>query len=404
MARPPGFFTGYAALLSRPDVRWLIAASMIARLPAAMLPLAILLMVHGRTGSLAAAGLVVGAYGIGRAAVSPVVGALIDRVGQFRVLVVGGGVQAALLICLVAAAELRLSLVVSAVVALAAGAAVPPIQACLRALWPVVAVGQVARDAAYSFDATSQELLWIAGPLAVAALLTVASPASVVIIAAVIACIGVGLFALSPISRSWRGSATERPRFGALAGRDLRALLVTSVFVGINWGAMTFGLTALAVGLGNNRASGVLLAALSAGSITGGLMYGARAWRRAVADRYRVLLVAAATCCLPLVFASSIGTAVPMSFLAGLPLAPVYASMYILTGRVARRGTTTEAFTWISSTFALGVSLGTAGAGAAGQALGVHSAFTLACLGAAAAALLALLVKDRIPEPFRIQA
>jgi MFS family permease len=167
---PPraGFLSGYAGLVGRAEVRRLIAGSMIGRLPSAMLPLAILLMVHERTRSLAAAGLVVGAYGIGRAAVSPLVGALVDRMGQARVLSIGVVVQAILLAALVGAAQLRLPVAALAAVAAVAGAASPPVQACLRALWPVVAMGDAARDAAYSFDATTQELLWIAGPLLVA--------------------------------------------------------------------------------------------------------------------------------------------------------------------------------------------------------------------------------------------
>lgn len=389
------FLSGYTKLLGRKDVRWLIAGSMVARLPSAMLPLAILLMVHGRTGSLAAAGVVVGAYGVGRAAVSPVVGGIIDRLGQFGVLVLGAVAQGALLVGLVVAAEVQASVVLTTLVAAVAGASVPPIQACLRALWPVITEDGAAREAAYSFDASSQELVWIAGPLLVAALISAAPPAAIVLIAAAVGSAGVAMFVSSPISRGWRGSVAERPRFGALAGRNLRTLLVTSVFAGANWGALSFGLTAFAVGLGNNRASGVLLACLSAGSITGGLLYGARTWRRAPIERYRALLAAIAAAGLPLVFVKSIAVAVPISLLAGLPLAPVYAAMYVLTGRVAREGTTTEAFTWTSSTFALGAAMGTAGAGVAGQALGVHSAFALACLAAGVAALLALLVRDR---------
>jgi MFS family permease len=389
------FLRSYTGLLGRADVRRLIAGSMIGRLPSAMLPLAILLMVHERTHSLASAGLVVGAYGIGRAAISPLVGAMVDRLGQARVLAIGVAAQAFLLIALVAAAQLQLPLPVICAAAAVAGAASPPVQACLRALWPVVAGGDQERDAAYSFDATTQELLWIAGPLLVAALLSAVTPAAVVIISAAIGCIGVALFASSPISRGWRAAkGVERARFGALAGRNLRALLVAGVLSGWQWGALTFGVTALAVSLGSSRASGLLLACISAGSITGGLTYGARAWRWSNSERYRVLLAATVACGIPLLFAGSIAVAAPLGLLAGLPLAATYASMYILTGRSAPSGTTTEAFTWTSSAFALGVSLGTAGAGPLSQTAGVHSAFAMACLAAAAAALLAFNIRD----------
>jgi MFS family permease len=238
---------------------------MIARLPSAMLPLAILLLVDARIGSLAAAGLVVGAFSVGRAAVSPGVGALVDRLGQVRVLIAGAVAQVILLGGLVLTVQLGASLPITTVVGAVAGAASPPIQACLRALWPLVAPGDAARDAAYSFDATSQELIWIVGPLLVSALLIVISPAMLVIVCAAIGSGGIALFVQAPVARRWKGSRNlKRSRLGALASEDLRTLLVTVMFTGLSWGALTFGLVALAVSLGNSRASGLLLALVSA--------------------------------------------------------------------------------------------------------------------------------------------
>lgn len=385
-----------SVVLTRPDVRRLVISSMVARLPAAMLPLVLLLLVNARTGSLAAAGLVVGAYGLGRALVSPAAGALVDLHGQARVLIVGASIQAVLLLCLLLAVEAQPQIVELGLLAAAAGAATPPVQACLRALWPVVALDDAARDAAYSFDATSQELIWIAGPLLVAGLLTVVEPAALVILCALIGLAGVALFASSPISRGWRG-ARRRGRLwaGALAVRNLRALAATSTFAGVTWGALTFGLTALAVSLGAIRASGLLLAGVSIGSISGGLLYGSREWGWSTLRRYRLLLGVTLACGVPLLFVHSVALALPFSLLAGLPLAAVYAGSYVLTGRSAAEGTITEAFTWTSSAFALGVAVGNGGAGAVSQTFGVHAAFGLAC----AASLVAVMVAWWIREP-----
>lgn len=394
------FLWGYRRLLTRSDVRRLVVSSMVARLPSAMLPLVLLLLVHQRTGSLAAAGLVVGAYGLGRAVVSPAAGAMVDRHGQAAVLAVGTAVQAVLLLAVVLAMEAQHQVPVMALLAAAAGSATPPVQACLRALWPVIAIDDQARDAAYSFDATSQEMIWIAGPLLVAALLTAIQPAALVILCVVIGCAGVALFASSPISRGWRG-ARRRGRLwaGALAGSNLRTLLVTSTFAGVTWGALTFGLTALAVDLGASRASGLLLAGVSIGSISGGLVYGSRTWAWKTVRRYRFLLAATAACGLPLLFVHSVAVALPLSLLAGLPLAAVYAGSYVLTGRSAVEGTTTEAFTWTSSAFALGVAIGNGGAGEVSQVFGVHAAFGLACAASVVAAIAALWVREPASEP-----
>jgi hypothetical protein len=185
-----------------------------------------------------------------------------------------------------------------------------------------------------------------------------------------------------------------RARLGALAGRDLRVLIVTGACTGLSWGALTFGLTALAVELANSRASGLLLACVSVGSIGGGLLYSGRRWGWSVLARYRALLVANVACGAPLLLAGSVLAAIPMSLLAGLPLAPVYASAYILTGRAAPAGTTTEAFTWTSSAFALGVSVGMGLAGVAAQEVDVHAAFALACGASAAGWLFARFVRS----------
>ena len=391
-----GFLSGYSDLLRRSEVRRLVSASMVARLPSAMLPLAILLVVNTRLGSLAAAGLIVGAFSVGRAAASPLVGALIDRLGQLWVLVSGAAAQAILLGGFLLAVQDHASVPVTAIVAALAGASTPPVQACLRALWPVVAPGDAARDAAYSFDATSQELIWIFGPLMVSLLLIVAKPGVVVVVCAVIGFAGVALFVMSPVSRGWRGSRdSKRSRLGALGSRDLRALLVTVVFAGVSWGALTFGVAALALSLGSSRASGLLLALVSIGSISGGVLIGARRSSWSTIKRYRALLAATVVCCTPLLLANSIAIAAPMSLIAGFPLAATYASQYILTGRSAQKGTTTEAFTWLSSMFALGISVGYAGAGAASEAVDVHAAFAVACLASAIAAILVLLMRER---------
>jgi predicted MFS family arabinose efflux permease len=71
-----------------------------------------------------------------------------------------------------------------------------------------------------------------------------------------------------------------------------------------------------------------------------------------------------------------------------------------LTGRSAAEGTITEAFTWTSSAFALGVAAGNGGAGGVSQAFGVHGAFGLACVASLIAAIVAIWIRE--PHNFRL--
>jgi len=393
----------YAGLLRSGEVRRLVGASMLARLPTAMLPLAILLLAVETGGSIASAGLIAGAFVLGRATVSPAVGALIDRIGQPRVLLGGAAVQAVMLVALVAAAEARLHPLLVGAVAVAAGAASPPVQASLRALWPLVA-GTAQRDAAYSFDATSQELIWISGPLIVGVTVAIGSAAVAVIAASVLGWAGVVLFATSSTSRRAPHDAGARSGRSALTVRGLQVLIATSACAGFAWGALSFGITALAIHLGSRQSSGLLLAALSAGSITGGLLYGSWSWKSSVMDRYRALFIASSALAAPLLAVGSVLIALPAALIAGLPLAPLYGASYVLTGRVAPRDAVTEAFTWTSSAFALGVGLGTSAGGVTTQWIGSWSAFALACAAPLAGCALTFLTRPGSPREADIPA
>ena len=97
--------SGYRAFLSIPGARRLLISAVVTRVPNGMLSLAILLLIRGRTGSFAVAGVAVGAFALANAAVAPIQGALVDRLGQPRVLGVCAVGQSALLVLLVAAAQ-----------------------------------------------------------------------------------------------------------------------------------------------------------------------------------------------------------------------------------------------------------------------------------------------------------
>ena len=128
-----------------------------------MFSLAILLFVHGRQTFLAA-GLAVGAFTLAGAVVGPLLGALVDRGGQTRVLLAAAGAQATLLVALVLAAWAGAAMAAIVALAALAGAAQPPIAGCIRALWSDVAGDGEALQTAYALDATTQEVIWTPGP------------------------------------------------------------------------------------------------------------------------------------------------------------------------------------------------------------------------------------------------
>src|SRR5437763_16806158 len=83
-----------SSILSAPGAPALLGSSILARFPLAMFSLALLVHAHRLTGSFATGGLVTGAYAVASAMSAPMLGGLVDRSGQTRVLLGGATVTA----------------------------------------------------------------------------------------------------------------------------------------------------------------------------------------------------------------------------------------------------------------------------------------------------------------------
>lgn len=380
----------YRALLSLPGLRRLLLSSVLGRLPSGMYSLAILLFVHARTGSFLDAGLAVAAFTLAGALVGPPLGALVDHIGQTRVLLPAATAQATLLLALVTIAQDGVPLPVILALAALAGAAQPPIAGCIRALWPEVAGDGQELESIYALDATTQEVIWTLGPLLVGTAAGLFSPAAAVLLCAAITIAGTLFFAASARSRGWRAQERERSRGGALASSGLRLLLVTVALAGVVIGAVEVGLPALALGQGARWAAGPLLALFSLGSMAGGVLYSARGWQLAMGLRYPALLLSMAVAVVPLTAVRSLPAGYPLAAIAGLALAPMLSCQFSLVGALAPAGTSTEAFTWHRAATIAGMAAGSALGGSLIQARGAGAAFALGVSGVALACVLAL--------------
>src|SRR5436190_18468314 len=126
-----------ASLRSVPGALRLAVVSIVARLPMAMLSIALLVHVRHLTGSFATAGVVAGAFAAALGVGGPLLGRLVDRRGQTVVLMTSALLAGA---ALAGIAALPASAPVAALVALGAvlGLSAPPVGACLRAILPAV--------------------------------------------------------------------------------------------------------------------------------------------------------------------------------------------------------------------------------------------------------------------------
>jgi MFS family permease len=390
-------------VLSVPGAPRLFATALVARLPQGMSALAVLLLVRGATHSYAAAGLAVGAEALATAACAPPIGRLVDRFGRRRVLAPLAAGEAVVYGLLVAAAQLGAGAAPLIVLAAAAGSLLPPVAPVVRVLLRDVFDEPDARETAYALEAVVQEVLWITGPLVVAVIVAVSSPAVAVGLLGVVCLSGTALFLSSPLLRAADAASAGAIRTGerrsALANPELRALLGPIALTGTGLGAVEVGLPSLALHAGSRPASGLLLALWSLGSMAGGLWYGARAWHSPLSRRYRMLLGLAVLCTAPLIAARSIAAGVACSLLAGVTIAPVFSCQYALVGRAVTTGSETEAFTWVSAALIGGLAAGSAIGGAVIGPGGVSAPFLVSCLATMLAALLAVGFRAPLRQP-----
>jgi MFS family permease len=377
----------YLDVLRTPSVTRLLSSAVLGRMPTGMAGLALVLLVREAGGSYAVAGMVAGTYSAALAVTSPLLGRLVDRVGQTRVL---GGCAVASAVsfgALAVAGRAASSLVLAGLAALA-GASIPPVGACMRALWSDLLGHDDQLQAAFAVESTVQELIFVVGPPLVALLAAAFSPGVAVLGTAVLLLTGVAVFASTPASRAWRPRRRAGDWAGALRSPGIRAVLATIVLLAGAFGTVEVTVVAGAEQLGSRTLAGPLLALWALGSMVGGLAFGSRASDRGPERRMVGLLLLVVAGIALLAVASGVVQLAAGMILAGLGIAPAIACLYLLVDRLAPAGTVTEAFTWVTTAFATGFAAGNALGGSLVHGVGTDRAFLVAAGGVAAAALL----------------
>jgi predicted MFS family arabinose efflux permease len=376
-----------------------VASTVVARTPVAVLSLALVLFVRERTGSYAAAGAVAAAYVIASGLCAPLLGRLVDRIGQTRVLLPLTLVHVAALLGVVALGLADVPAVAVGLLAGVAGAAQPPLGACMRALWPSLLRDPTLLSTAYAIDAVLIEVVFVTGPLLAALAIAVWSPAAALVGGALLTLVG-GLWfvALEP-SRRWRPHGEHPGMLGALASPGMRTVIVCTAPIGICFGALEVAFPAFGVEHGHPSLAGVLLALQGVGSAAGGLWYGAAAQRLGGLGRAYIVLLALVPACFALV-------ALPRSVLlmaiavlvTGTVIAPLTIAGSQLAAHLAPAAAGTEAFTWIITALGVGIGAGSALAGLIVDAAGWRAAVLAAC-GIGLAGALVAFARRRTLEP-----
>ncbi|MCZ4103634.1 MFS transporter [Streptomyces sp. H39-C1] len=365
LTAPPAPRISYGAVLGTPYVARLLGGTLAGRLPNAMAPVAIVLWATATGGSIAFGGLLSALYGLASSLAQPVMGRLMDRYGQTSVHLPAAVLNSVLLAVLPVAGPYG-GPTTATVIVLAAGLTTPALEVGLRALWPTVLPNPRLRHAALALDTGMQGLLYVLGPLLVAALAFSYNPPLALAVTAALGLAGTVTVACAPPSRSWRppqsaDSDTKRGR--RLLCRGLVRLFVSLTGVGFAVGAMNVWSIAMAEQHGQDLLSGVIPAAFSMGSFVGGLLYGRRTWSGTTTGRLIAAPAGFLVGWLPLLTLLSPCAATAAVVVPGAFLTVVVACAFVTADVLAPAGRTSEAYAWLILSIGAGQSTGTALAG-----------------------------------------
>ena len=384
----------YRELFEVPQLRATLIASTIGRLPIGIAGLAILMFVQGRSGSFALAGSASALYVLGLAAVAPFLGRVTDRLGPRPVLATCGLLYPAALaglVALVLGSGCRSAI---NMMAFTAGATLPPVSACIRAMYPRMISEPALLQTAYSVDSAVVEIVFVLGPALVAACIGLGHPETAVFIAAASAAVGCAVFIRSPAVKAWThsGFRIKGSWLGVLRAPRLLIVFAATVLYSMAFGFFELAVTAHAASKGAPAAAGVALGLASLGSGAGAVVYGSRHWQAPIRRQFVLALVMMAAGMLLLLPIDNLALYSIASIATGIPMATVIATQSMLIARFAPRERLAEGFTWGSTCLLGGVSAGIAAGGALAETYAPYWLLIAAAASTAAAAVVALSV------------
>jgi MFS family permease len=380
----------YTDLFRVPGLARLSLAKALGRAPGASLSLALLLLVRAETGSIALAGLTVGAAALGGGLGTIFGGRLVDRFGPTPVIAPMTVAFAAGLVALALLPWIDPPDFAFVGVAFAAAACEPPLGSVLRVILDSVHRGEKAKRA-HALETVANEALWVVGPLALTLLVAVFSPSGALFVAAACVLVGGLSYAASPLVR---GSRAERGAPRRIRLRSERRLVRAFVVIALwcaGYDLVVVALPELCARFGHEELAGLEIALLSFGTIAGGLAYGAKLIGTAHRRHDLAISLAGYGLCLgALAFVPGVASAVVVAFLAGVCGCAVLTLCYLWAGGLAPEGAEASTYTAMFGALAVGGAAGGVIGGMLVAAIGIAAPFVYAAILCALGAFVAL--------------
>lgn len=393
----------YRSAFRVPGAAGFCAAGFVMRLPLAIYPLGLVLIVSAHTGRYGFAGVLAGVYVAANGVGNPVLARLVDRLGQRRVLLPASAVHAAAALVLGVLLHQRAPQWSYLLPATVLGFSYLSVGSLVRARWSYVLGGRPELGTAYSLESTLDEVIFTLGPLVATVIATQTEP--VLVLPVAVALVLAGAVWLRAQSGTEPPPAAGPQRTGGnrpgtpLAERGVLLLTLSAVAMGGVFASAEVTIVAFCGQHGSRAASGLVLAAFAVGSGVAGFTYGARTWSGPVADRFRLQALIFGV--LPVVFfaAMSIPVLAVCAFVVGLGIAPTLITAFSLIDHLVRPAALTEGLAWLSTGMSIGYGAGSSAVGGIADAYGARPAFSLTVGCGLLAAALAVALHARLQRP-----
>ena len=259
----------YLDLLKLPNARALLITSFPARIAYGMLALAAFFKVERETGSVAAAGLAIGAFSLSQSLTAGIRGGVIDRYGQKWPLRILTPSYCAMVLYFNTLTE-RNSLLIFALVM---GLTSPPINLSVRPLWKIAVKPEQLRTA-YALDTSVMNIATVFGPVIATTISLSKYPDLALNSVGILILIGGLSLSFTKIARN---SIPEPREIGGIPlwkNKGMQLLMVEGIFIGFGWGAFDVGVPAFATLEKIPGWTGPILGAMGVAAVVGGLYAG----------------------------------------------------------------------------------------------------------------------------------
>ncbi len=392
-------FSAYGTVFRATGAARFCAASFVMRMPIAIYPIGIVLIISARDGRYGFAGVLSACYVFGGAVGMIVSSVVVDRFGQGRVLLPAAVLHAVAVVALAVLVRTDVAHWVLVLPTVAFGFTYLSVGSLVRARWAYVLEGRPELGTAMSLESVLDELIFVFGPLIATVLATQAAPVSVLYVA--VALVAVGSVWLNvqtdtepPVAER---AGTKHPF--ALREPGMVMLTVATMAMGAVFASAEVSAVAFCGQHGHRGASGFALAAIAAGSAVSGLIYGARERAGDILHRLRRQALVFAVLPVALLAAVNVPLLVIAGFVLGIGIAPTLINAFGLAAQLVAPSALTEGLSWITTGLSVGYGAGAALVGGIADHHGARAAFLVVMGASVTAGLLVLALHARLRTP-----